>query len=80
MAMGKDFPRSRIYTGKPGGQNAAKQINALKGARRVPDSLRFLLVLAVLAAVGYGAVWGLAAFPPEATEIVKPLPNSRFDE
>jgi hypothetical protein len=32
-----------------------------------------------LAAIGYGAVWGLASFPPEQAEVVKPLPSSRFD-
>ena len=45
----------------------------------MPDSLRFLLILACLAGAGYGAVWALASFPPEPAEIVKPLSNDRIN-
>jgi len=44
----------------------------------VPDTLRFLLILACLAAVVYGSAWGLANFPPEQTEIVKSLPHEKL--
>lgn len=45
----------------------------------MPDSLRFLLIVACLGGVGYGAVWALANYPPEQTEIVKPVRNVEFD-
>ncbi len=44
----------------------------------MPDSLRFLLILACLAGLAYGAVWALAHFPPTPGEIVKPLPHDAF--
>jgi len=44
----------------------------------MPDSLRFLLIVACLAGVVYGAAWGLANFPPEQTEIVRPLPHEKL--
>lgn len=50
------------------------------GAGRVPDSLRFLLILACLGGVGYGAMWALATFAPEQTQIVKPLSNADFSK
>jgi hypothetical protein len=39
----------------------------------MPFIIRFLLIIAVLAGVVFGAVWALANFPPEQTEIVKPI-------
>ena len=53
----------------------------LEGGTRedmVPDTLRFLLILACLAAAVYGSAWGLANFPPEQTEIVKSLPHEKL--
>jgi hypothetical protein len=44
----------------------------------IPDSLRFLLILACLVGAVYGAVWALANFPPEPAEIVKALPSERL--
>ena len=44
----------------------------------VPDSLRFLLILACLAGAVYGGAWALANFPPEPSEIVKPLPHEKL--
>jgi hypothetical protein len=35
--------------------------------------VRFLLIVAVLAAAVFGAVWALANFPPEQTQIIKPI-------
>jgi hypothetical protein len=35
--------------------------------------VRFLLIVAVLAGAVYGAIWALASFPPEQTQIVKPI-------
>lgn len=47
-------------------------------AAEMPDSLRFLLILACLAGAVYGAAWGLANFPPEQREIVKALPHEKL--
>ena len=44
----------------------------------MPDSLRFLLIITCLAGIGYGAMWALAHFPPEQTEIVKALPHGKL--
>lgn len=44
----------------------------------MPDSIRFLLILVVLAAAVYGAALGLSSFPPEQTEAVRPLPSDKL--
>jgi hypothetical protein len=44
----------------------------------VPDSLRFLFAVLILAGVVYGTVWGLANFPPEQSEVVKSLPHEKL--
>jgi hypothetical protein len=54
----------------------AKVLNDVEDA--VPDSLRFLIVVAVLAGAVYGSVWALAHFPPEQSEIVKALPHEKL--
>jgi hypothetical protein len=77
----QSFLPSNVYTARHRRQNVCNiwRIICIQDWDSVPDSLRFLVVVACLAAVGYGAVWGLANFPPEQTEIVKPLPTSRLD-
>jgi hypothetical protein len=44
----------------------------------MPSSLRFLLILACLAGLGYAAMWALANYPPKPTVITKPLSNDAF--
>jgi hypothetical protein len=44
----------------------------------VPDSLRFLLILACLCGAVYAGAWGLSSFPPEQSEIVKSLPHEKI--
>jgi hypothetical protein len=44
----------------------------------LPDTLRFLIVVGVLAGLVYGSAWTLASFPPEQTEIVKALPHEKL--
>lgn len=44
----------------------------------IPDTLRFLLVLAVFAGAVYGGAYALATFPPEQTEIIKSLPDDKL--
>ena len=39
----------------------------------MPFIVRFVLIIAVLAGAVFGAVWALANFPPEQTEITKPI-------
>jgi len=60
----------RRYTGARGVQRT----------EAMPDSLRFLLILACLAGLAYGAIWALAQFPPKQGEIVKPLPHAEFQK
>jgi hypothetical protein len=49
------------------------------GGGVMPDSLRFILVVAILAGLGYGAAWYLSSFPPAPTQVVKALPHDRFN-
>jgi hypothetical protein len=44
----------------------------------IPDTLKFLLAVAVIVGVAYGAVLALAHFPPEPTEITRPLPHEKL--
>ena len=44
----------------------------------MPDSLRFLLIIVVLAGLGYAGAWYLANFPPAPAQVVKALPHARF--
>ena len=44
----------------------------------MPDTVKFVLVLAFLGGAIYGSAWALSHFPPEQTEIVKPLPSEKF--
>ena len=60
----------RGYTGARGVQRT----------EAMPDSLRFVLILACLAGLAYGAIWALSQFPPQQGEIVKPLPHDAFQK
>lgn len=44
----------------------------------MPDTIRFLLVIALLGGAIYGGAWALANFPPEQSEIVKALPHEKL--
>jgi len=44
----------------------------------MPDTVKFVLVLAVIGGAIYGGVWALSHFPPEQAEIVKPLPSEKL--
>ena len=44
----------------------------------MPDTIKFALVLALIAGVIYGAAFALASFPPEQTEITRPLPHVKL--
>ena len=46
----------------------------------MPFTLRFLLILACLAAIAYGGIWALANFPPEQSQIVKPVSHEALRE
>ncbi len=45
----------------------------------MPDSLRFLLTLLVLAGLVYAAGWALSSFPPKPQNVVRDLPHDRFE-
>lgn len=44
----------------------------------MPDSIRFLLILACLGGAVYGGMFYLSEFPPPQQEIVKQVPSGRF--
>lgn len=44
----------------------------------LPDTLKFLIVVAAIGGAIYGSVWSLANFPPEQTQITKALPHERL--
>jgi hypothetical protein len=44
----------------------------------IPDTLKFVLAVALVGFAAYGAVWGLATFPPEQTEVVRALPHEKL--
>jgi hypothetical protein len=44
----------------------------------MPDSLRFLIILAVLGGAVYGGAWWLANFPPEPTQVEKSISSNRL--
>ncbi len=39
----------------------------------IPDTVKFILVVGAIAASIYGGAYGLAHFPPEQSEIVRPV-------
>lgn len=44
----------------------------------MPDTVKFVIVVACLAGAVYGGAWALSHFPPEQTEIVKPLSSEKL--
>ena len=61
------------------GKSAARHYDGKhSGSGALPDTIKFLLVLGVLAGVIYGGVVALATFPPEQSEIIKPLPHEKL--
>lgn len=45
----------------------------------MPATIRLILTLIILGAVGYGGMYALGTFlEPEQREVVKPIPRSRF--
>jgi hypothetical protein len=56
----------------------AKQLETLKETLVIPDTLKFLLAVAVLAAGVYGTVLALAHFPPEPTDVTRSLSHDKL--
>lgn len=46
--------------------------------RKMPDTIRFLLAILILGGAVYGGAWALAHFPPEPSEVVKPMSNEKI--
>jgi hypothetical protein len=44
----------------------------------MPDTIKFLLVLGLIAGAVYGAALALASFPPEQSEISRPLAHEKL--
>jgi hypothetical protein len=56
----------------------ANRYTGLQWWGSMPDTVKFVLVLAFLGGAIYGSAWALSHFPPEQTEIVKPLPSEKL--
>jgi hypothetical protein len=58
---------------------ALRQAKALqKDCSVIPDTLKFVMVVALIGCAAYSAVWGLATFPPEQAEVVRALPHEKL--
>jgi hypothetical protein len=44
----------------------------------LPESIRFLVILACIGGAIYAAMWALSTYPPEQSEIIKELPSEKF--
>lgn len=44
----------------------------------LPDTIKFILFVALLAGAVYGSAWSLANFPPEQVEIIKAMPHEKL--
>ena len=44
----------------------------------MPDTLKFIFVVGLIAAAVYGTALALATFPPEQSEIIKSLPHEKL--
>jgi hypothetical protein len=44
----------------------------------IPDTVKFIVVLCLIAGFAYGSMWGLATFPPEQAEVIKALPHEKL--
>ena len=44
----------------------------------MPDTIKFLFVIGLIAGSVYGVALALASFPPEQTEIIRPLTNDKL--
>lgn len=44
----------------------------------MPDTVKFVVFIAVIAGVIYGAAYALASFPPQQTEITRPLEHAKL--
>ena len=44
----------------------------------IPDTIRFLLVIALIVGAVVGGAYGLATFPPEQSEVIRPLPHEKL--
>lgn len=44
----------------------------------IPDFLKFILVVAALVGAVYGGALALATFPPEQSDMIRPLPHEKL--
>jgi hypothetical protein len=44
----------------------------------IPDTIRFLFIVALIVGGIIGGAYGLATFPPEQTEVIRSLPHDRL--
>jgi hypothetical protein len=46
----------------------------------MPDTVKFIFVICILAGAVYGGAWALAHFPPEQAEVVKTLSHEKLQQ
>jgi hypothetical protein len=44
----------------------------------MPDTVKFVVFIALVAGVIYGVAYALASFPPQQTEITRPLEHAKL--
>lgn len=44
----------------------------------MPDTIKFLFIIGVIASSIYGGALALASFPPQPVEITKPVPHEKL--
>jgi len=44
----------------------------------IPDFLKFILIIAALVGAVYGGALALATYPPEQSDVIRPLPHEKL--
>jgi hypothetical protein len=49
-----------------------------KDIRMIPDTIKFIVFAGAICGAVYGTAWALAKYPPEPSEVIKPLPHEKL--
>jgi hypothetical protein len=44
----------------------------------LPDTVKFIVIIGLIAGAVYGSAYGLATFPPEPAPVIKSLPHEKL--
>jgi hypothetical protein len=44
----------------------------------IPDFLKFILIIAAIVGAVYGGALALATYPPEQSDVIRPLPHEKL--